>query len=185
MGAHAPLHNERQDVTHIIRLDSQSDSAIDALLDSAFGADRRGRTAYTIRTGMRWLPDLSYAALDDAGALVGSLQSWPVALHSADGIASPLVMVGPVAVRPDHQGGGIGRILMDRVVNDARAMDAAPLMMIGDPEYYGRFWGFAAEGTTRWTAPGPFDPRRLLALSLDGAPLPATGMLGPRLTQDA
>lgn len=185
VGAHAPLQNERQDVTRIIPLDSQSDGAIDALLDAAFGADRRGRTAYAIRKGMRWLPELSYAALDEAGALAGTLQSWPVALHDADGVLHPLVMVGPVAVRPDHQGGGIGRALMDAVVRDARAIGAAPLTMIGDPEYYGRFWGFSAEGTMGWNAPGPFDPRRLLALPIDGAPLPATGMLGPRLTQDA
>ncbi|RVT41974.1 GNAT family N-acetyltransferase [Sphingobium algorifonticola] len=172
-------------MTRIIPLDSQSGDAIDALLDAAFGADRRGRTAYAIRAGMPWLPLLSYAAVDDGGALVGTLQSWPVALHDADGVAHPLVMVGPVAVRPDQQGGGVGRALMDRVVHDARSADTAPLMMIGDPDYYGRFWGFSADGTAGWDAPGPFDPRRLLALPHNNAPLPPVGLLGPRLTQDA
>lgn len=183
MGAHAPLRNERQDVTHILPLDSQSDSAIDALLDAAFGMDRRGRTAYTIRAGMHWVPELSYAVLDDDGVLAGTLQSWPVALHGADGAISPLVMVGPVAVRPDHQSSGLGRAMMDAVVRDARAQATPPLMMIGDPEYYGRFWGFSAAGTGGWDAPGPFEARRLLALIVDGGTLPDVGMLGPRVSR--
>lgn len=108
VGAHAPLQNERQDVTRILPLDSQNEDAIEGLLDAAFGTDRRGRTAYLIRKGMHWLPDLSYAALDADGDLVGTLQSWPVALHEA-GQPKPLVMVGPVAVRPNLQNGGYGR----------------------------------------------------------------------------
>jgi predicted N-acetyltransferase YhbS len=31
----------------------------------------------------------------------------------------PLVMVGPVAVEPDHQQGGIGRALMERMLEAA------------------------------------------------------------------
>ena len=89
-------------------------------------------------------------------------------------------MVGPVAVDPAVQGTGHGRAMMDAVVAAARARNSAPLMMIGDPEYYGRFWGFSAEGTGGWNCPGPFEPRRLLALSVDGRPIGGTGMLGPR-----
>ncbi|MEK7342414.1 MAG: N-acetyltransferase [Pseudomonadota bacterium] len=172
---------DRQVVSHIVPLDSQPAAAIERLLDAAFGADRHGRTAYRIREGMAWLPALSFAALDDAGALIGTLQSWPVALAQADGARLPLVMVGPVAVDPAHQKGGHGRALMDAVVATARALASEPLMMIGDPEYYGRFWGFSADGTGGWTAPGPFEPRRLLALSVDGRPVGGTGMLAPRI----
>lgn len=185
MGAHAPLRNERQDVTEILPLHTQDESAIDALLDAAFGTDRRGRTAYMIRRGMPWLRELSYAVLDQHGMLVGTLQSWPIALHGGDGTMTPLVMIGPVAVRPDHQKGGFGRRMMDAVVRDARALDSAPLMMIGHPEYYGRFWGFAADGTGGWHAPGPFERHRLLALAFGDGALPASGMLGPRMSAAA
>lgn len=185
VGAHAPLRNERQDVTDILPLDSQDESTIDALLDMAFGAERRARTAYVIRQGMHWLPELSYAVLDDESALAGTLQSWPIALHEPGGGTVPLVMVGPVAVRPDHQKSGFGRAMMDAVVRDARALGSAPLMMIGDPEYYGRFWGFSADGTQAWDAPGPFERRRLLALVVNGGALPGAGMLGPRVSQAA
>ncbi|BAI96317.1 putative acetyltransferase [Sphingobium indicum UT26S] len=166
----------------IVPLNMMSRDAIERLLDAAFGADRHGRTAYLIRDGMPWLPQLSFGMEDERGRLIGSLQSWPVALAHADGGRTPLIMVGPVAVDPAVQGTGHGRALMDAVVAAARAQRSDPLMMIGDPEYYGRFWGFSAEATGGWDCPGPFEPRRLLALSVDGRPLGGTGMLGPRAT---
>lgn len=172
---------ERQDVSHIVPLDSQPEQAIDQLLDTAFGLDRHGRTAYIIRRGMPWLPGLSFAALDAGGALIGSLQSWPVALTHPDGAQMPLIMVGPVAVHPDRQNGGHGRAMMDAMVAAARKQQTEPLMMIGDPEYYGRFWGFNADCTAGWRAPGPFEQRRLLALSVDGRPVGGEGMLAPRM----
>jgi len=172
-------------VPKLFPLSSQPDSAIEALLDAAFGTDRHGRTAYAIRRGMRWLAEYSYAALGEDGALVGLLQSWPVALtDDAGGAEIPLIMVGPVAVSPQSQGEGCGRLLMDRLIHDADARAVAHLMMIGDPEYYGRFWGFSADATSGWRAPGPFEPRRLLLREVpNAAPLPEdlSGMLGPRV----
>ncbi len=168
----------------LLSLSTQPDFAIEALLDAAFGTDRHGRTAYKIRSGMNWLPDFSYAALDEDGAMIGLLQSWPVALiDDTNGCDVPLIMVGPVAVLPQAQGEGCGRIMMDRLVQDADLHADAPLMMIGDPEYYGRFWGFSDEATAGWRAPGPFEARRLLFRNVaNAAPLVSglNGMLGPR-----
>ena len=170
------------DATVISRLAGTDDRAIEALLDEAFGTDRFGRTAYRIRLGMAWLTDLSFAIHDEAGRLTGLLQSWPVALHGADGAQTPLVMVGPVAVAHTAQGGGIGRALVDRLVAvvDTAAESSDPLVMIGDPEYYGRFWDFSADATGGWTVPGPVEARRLLVRAAPGATLPAQGILGPR-----
>lgn len=167
----------------IERLAGAPDTAIADLLDAAFGPDRHGRTAYRIRRGMAWLTDLSFAARDKAGALIGVVQSWPVALQTPSGAQAPLVMVGPVAVMPQLQLGGIGRLLMDRLIAAADAMppeQQLPLVMIGDPEYYGRFWGFSADATGGWDVPGPVEQRRLLARVPQGIELPAAGMLGPR-----
>jgi predicted N-acetyltransferase YhbS len=182
---HAPLTADRQDVSHIVPLNIVAEEAIERLLDAAFGPDRHGRTAYLIRDGMPWLPELSFGIVDEHGELVGSLQSWPVAITHLDGSQTPLIMVGPVAVSPAMQGTGHGRALMDTVVTTARALGSEPLMMIGDPEYYGRFWGFSAEATAGWTCPGPFEARRLLALSVDGRAIGGEGMLSPRITAPA
>lgn len=151
-------------------------ATVDALLDAAFGPDRRRRTAYRIRDGMAAIPGLSYAALSAEGRLLGSLQSWPVALDWT----TPLTLVGPVAVTPDLQRGGIGRMMMERLIEDADATGADPLVLIGDPEYYGRFFGFDAERTGGWHVPGPVDHRRLLARVPAGVQLPREGLLGPR-----
>jgi len=160
-----------------VPIDRIDPAAVEALLDRAFGADRFARTAYKVRGAAEAIPTLSLAAVDD-GALVGTIQCWPVALAADDGGVHPLVMVGPVAVEPDRQRDGIGRQLM------AHALAAAAqaglddrLMLIGDPEYYGRFFGFDAARTAAWRLPGPAEPRRLLAR---GAAVPAVaGLLGP------
>lgn len=172
-------------MTKIIPLGTQDDAVIESLLDTAFGPDRHGRTAYAIRKGMHWLPELSFACVDDKGEMIGLLQSWPVAIEDEAGTSTNLVMVGPVAVLPDHQGGGHGRALMDALMAKARQIRSLPLMMIGDPEYYGRFWGFTADQTAQWRVPGPVEQRRLLAIALNGETLPSSGMLGPRVSQSA
>lgn len=167
----------------IIPLDQVDPALIDALLDRAFEPERRQRTAYKVREGVDWLPGLSFAALDDNDYLVGTIQCWPVALTDPDGRAHPMIMVGPVAVLPDLQGEGYGKALTLAALAalDAGAGDAGPLpqVLIGDADYYGRFFGFSAERTGGWSAPGPWDPSRLLARTANPAVLPREGMLGP------
>lgn len=146
-------------------------AAVETLLDAAFGPDRHGRTAYRMREGCAPIAALSFSASAD-GRLIGTLQSWPVAWvgEGAEGCERrvPLVMVGPVAVLPALQRGGTGRALMNAMIAMAdRPVEAggagAALMMIGDPEYYGRFWGFSARATAAWEVSGPVERRRLLA----------------------
>jgi predicted N-acetyltransferase YhbS len=163
-----------------VPLASVDPTAVERLLDRAFGPDRRARTAYKVRGDARSLEGLSYAALDEAGRLLGTVQCWPVALRTDDGRRHPLVMVGPVAVDPDAQRGGLGRALMAHAL-DAAARTGADraLMLIGDPEYYERFFGFTAERTGRWRLSGPVERRRLLARGPDVPD--AAGDLGPAL----
>lgn len=152
-------------------------AAVEMLLDTAFGAERRGRTAYRVRAGLDWLPDLSFAAVEK-DVLLGSVQCWPVALRMADGGAHPLTLLGPVAVDPAWQGAGLGKRLTRAAIAAAEANRAPPLVLIGDPDYYTRF-GFDAGPTAGWSLPGPFEARRLLALVRPGEALPREGMLGP------
>lgn len=151
--------------------------AIEALLDAAFGAGRKARTAYRLREGATPIEPLSVAAF--AGErLVGVLQSWPVELVGDDA-AHPLVLVGPVAVDPTQQSRGLGKRMMTHMLARAEADGAGALMMIGDPDYYGRFFGFTAQATAGWALPGPVERHRLLARLAPGRSLPTTGRVVP------
>ena len=96
----------------IIPLDQVDPAMVEELLDRAFGTDRHGRTAYSVREGTEALGALSFAALDDDDMLAGSIQCWPVALTDPSGRAHPMIMVGPVAVVPELQNAGYGKALM-------------------------------------------------------------------------
>jgi predicted N-acetyltransferase YhbS len=164
-------------VLRLTPLDQAEPEAVERLLDAAFGPDRHGRTAYRLRAGVAPIAGLSFAAFRGK-ALVGTIQCWPVALTSET--IEPLVLVGPVAVHPDHQQAGIGRMLMHAALDAAdRAMETA-LVLIGDPEYYGRFFGFDAAATAGWSLPGPYEPRRLLVRLDKGRTLPRHGLLSAR-----
>lgn len=170
-------------VIAFVPLSTADGAAVEALLDRAFGLDRHSRTAYKVRGPAAPLAALSLAAVAD-GRLIGTIQCWPVRLHGDDGAARPLVMIGPVAVDPGFQRDGIGRQLMTRALDAARAegLDDA-LMLIGDPEYYGRFFGFTAAATAMWRLPGPVERHRLLARG-PGVPEGA-GAIEPRVTAAA
>lgn len=150
--------------------------AIEHLLDAAFGPDRHERTAYRLRAGTRPIGRLSVAACESAGRLVGVGLCWPLRLTSG-AEEHALILVGPVAVHPDRQGHGIGTLLMRHIVAAADSEETAPLLLIGDPGYYGRF-GFDAAPTGSWQLPGPVERHRLLVRPSEAA-LPRDGMLGP------
>ena len=152
--------------------------AVEALLDAAFGKDRHARTAYRIRDGVSLIRDLSFAALDE-GKLVGTIQCWPVALEEESGAAYALTLVGPVAVDPSVQRGGIGKAMMTHCLAACDRLGFDALMMIGDPEYYGRFFDFAADATAEWGIPGPVDRARLLARISRPGGLPRAGRVIP------
>lgn len=152
--------------------------AVEALLDDAFGADRRRRTAYRVREGIAPVAELSFAAVDGE-ELVATLQTWPIEL-TREGAVTPLLLVGPVAVSPARQREGIGKALTAHALAAIDATGERAAALIGDPEYYERWFGFSAAPTQGWELPGPFERHRLLVRLTGGATLPRHGMLGPR-----
>ena len=166
-------------MAHIIPLADVDPALIEDVLDRAFEPERHKRTAYKVREGTEWLPGLSFAALDEDDYLAGTIQCWPVALTGPEGRPYPLIMVGPVAVLPEQQGRGFGKALMTASLAALDPRAPLPQVMIGDPDYYGRFWGFNNEATGGWDLPGPFERERLLVRCDNPAVLPAKGMLGP------
>ena len=169
-------------MANLIPLDSVDSALVEALLDRAFEPTRARRTAYRVREGTDWLPALSFAALDSEERLAGTIQCWPVALtepEEAGGKRHPLIMVGPVAVLPEQQGSGFGQALVTATLAALSPEAPLPQVMVGDPDYYERFFGFSAAHTGGWLLPGPWDPARLLCRSDRPQVLPTRGMLGP------
>jgi predicted N-acetyltransferase YhbS len=157
-------------MTSLIPLTGVAPDLIELLLDAAFGEDRHSRTAYRLREGSSTIDPLSFAIMDGP-ALIASIQCWPVQVD-----VFKLILVGPVAVDPHRQNEGHGRRLMHAMLEAAVKIGDPPLVMIGDPEYYGQF-GFVADVTGGWTLPGPWEPRRLLGRNVARHKLPETGML--------
>ncbi len=148
----------------------------EALLDAAFGLDRRTKASYRLREGSAPVPGLSFHAVDTAsGRLAGLISFWPLRIHPA---GQPALLLGPLAVHPDFQNGGLGAELMRTGLEAARAAGHALVFLVGDEPYYGRY-GFIRT-PERITLPGPYDPARLLHLELvPGALGDATGLLLP------
>jgi len=173
------LTKARPALANLIPLADIDPALVERVLDAAFGPDRFARTAYKVREGTDWLQARSFAALDADDMLAGTIQCWPVALTDPSGRRHPMIMVGPVAVLPDLQGAGFGKALVTAALTAIDPRAPLPQVMIGDADYYGRFFGFSSAHTGGWKLPGPWEAARLLCRTANPGVLAPEGMLGP------
>ena len=85
--------------------------------------------------------------------------------------ATRALFLGPLAVHSASRLDGLGGRLVARAGAAADAQGEGPILLVGDPPYFGRF-GYSAEFTTGVRLPGPVDQRRVLAR---GAAAPLAG----------
>ncbi len=165
------------------RIDSEraeDAEAIEALLDTAFGAARRARTAYRFREHVPPLASLAHVLRAADDRVLGSIRFWPILLAAAEREERALLL-GPVAVAASVRGNGAGLALIAHALEAAaRQGEARYVFLIGDLPYYGRA-GFRPTLPARAELPGPFDPRRLLyrPLAADAPALPERFALRP------
>ncbi len=98
---------------------------------------------------------------DDGTRIVGHIAFSPVAI--SDGTLD-WYDLGPVSVWPELHGQGIGSALVRRGIADMRAKEAKGIVLLGSPDYYGRF-GFEHDPQLRYPGPPPEYFQRLV---LDG-----------------
>ncbi len=144
--------------------------AIERLHERTFGPGRFVLSAYRLREQIGHLLELSFTAYIGT-LLVGSVRQLPITIGE-----TPALLLGPLTVEPPFRSRGVGRALLDRALDDAKAKGHRLVVLVGDEAYYRRA-GFARIPKGRATMPGPVDPKRLLVAELvDGA---FEGVSGP------
>ena len=141
-------------MTDVRATDRDDRTTVIELVRSAFAHDGRDGAEEVDIVEKTWALDLDdvidLVAVQDE-EIVGHVLGAPGALGE-----TTLLAVAPLAVLPSHQGHGIGSQLMPDLLR--RAEDAAwpAVVLLGNPDYYGRF-GFEPAGPLGLTYP-PVDP---------------------------
>ncbi|MDE1933256.1 GNAT family N-acetyltransferase [Bradyrhizobium sp.] len=147
--------------------------AVERLLERTFGPGRFVLSAYRIREHVDHLLDLSFTAWIGT-LLVGSVRQLPITVGNVKAL-----LLGPLTVEPPFRKHGVGRLLLERALRDAKAKGHRLVLLVGDEAYYSRV-GFRPVPRGRATMPGPVDYSRLLVAELvDGAFEGVSGAIRP------
>ncbi|MDL2273733.1 N-acetyltransferase [Oscillospiraceae bacterium OttesenSCG-928-G22] len=143
-----------------LRLETPADYAeVERLTYAAFETlSLPGRTsvdehflAHKMRSVPGFVPALDYVALLD-GRIVGNIMYTKSRVVDAAGGEHETLTFGPLSVLPERQGQGIGRVLVEKTVEEAGRMGHRAILIFGHPGYYHRF-GFQNAGDFSITTP--------------------------------
>ena len=152
------------DVSLTILPEAAADAlAIERLHERTFGPGRYAKSAYRIREGVGHRLDLSFTAWIGT-LLVGPVRLTPIRIGTAKAL-----LLGPLTVEPPFRARGIGRLLMERALKDARDKGHRLVLLVGDEPYYSRV-GFKQVPKGRVTMPGA---RTVVPLSLRSRKCPS------------
>lgn len=162
------------DLSLTILAETSSDALpIERLHQRTFGPGRFALSAYRLREHVDHLLELSFTARIGT-LLVGSVRQLPICIGDTRAL-----LLGPLTVEPPFRGRGVGRALLDRALQDARAAGHRIVLLVGDEAYYSRA-GFKPVPRGLMTMPGPVDYKRLLVAELvDGAFTDVSGAIRP------
>lgn len=136
------------------------EAAIRELTEAAFrSAPHSAGTEQDIIDGLRRAGDLSVSLVAEAdGQIAGHIAFSPVTI--SDG-SPDWYGLGPVGVRPESQGRGIGARLIRCGIRAMEDRGAAGIVLLGDPRFYRRF-GFDHDPELRYPGPPPEYFQRLV-----------------------
>jgi putative acetyltransferase len=134
----------------LIRRENTSDTTvIYDITAAAFGRAAEARLVDELRASPAWIPALSLVAVTPAGEVVGHV----LCTRGYVG-QTPVLGLGPLTVRPDHQRRGVGSALMHTIIGAADALGEPLIALLGNPVYYVRF-GFRLSTDYQITPPRP------------------------------
>lgn len=130
------------------------------LVARALGKNWTTKSSHQLRIGREPIKDLSLVAFLE-GDLVGTVRLWPIVA----GTAGPALLLGPLAIEPKLHGMGLGKAMLNCVIDLARSKGHGGIVLVGDAPYYERV-GFSAKPTWLMRMPGRYDQNRLLGYEL-------------------
>ncbi len=147
-----------------IRQENNSDiAAVHEVESLAFGR----RTEADIVDGLRgtkdFIPGLSLVAVKD-GAIVGHILFSRATIEATTAV-TPVVMLAPLAVYPQHQRQGVDSALVKAGLEGCIQLGHKVIILFGHPSYYPRF-GFKPAGAFGLRPPLECPPEAFMALEL-------------------
>jgi predicted N-acetyltransferase YhbS len=131
---------------------------VEALYDLCFAPGRTALSSYRLREGVATVAALCLVMRDADNTLAAAIRFWPAEVDGAD-----ILLLGPIAVHPTRQGEGLGGLLINESLAEARRLGWERVLLVGDAPYYSRF-GF--EKLADVVMPPPTNPDRILGLAL-------------------
>lgn len=107
---------------------------MEALLDQVFGPGRRAKSAQRVREIAAPAPRHSCSAFGPSGEMLGVCRQFELQL-----VDSPVLFLGPLAVRASHRGQGLGQAMVSWCVANSAGQ---PILTIGNLGFF-QAWGFA------------------------------------------
>jgi putative acetyltransferase len=129
-----------------VRQENKDDiRAIDVVHLSAFEGDAEAGLIDDLRASSSFIPELSLVA-EFNGRIVGHILLSKVKLLSDAG-GQDILALAPMAVVPSQSHRGIGSELVQRAIEEAKALGQKAIVVAGRPDFYKRF-GF--EPASKW-----------------------------------
>ena len=126
-----------------IRQETRTDyPAVFELNRQVFGKENEPRLVEALRKSKAFVPELSLVAEED-NQIVGYILFSKITIHGEKQHES--LAVGPVAVKPELQRKGIGKMLMQTGIRKATDLGFDSILVLGSKDYYSRF-GFKSAG---------------------------------------
>ena len=122
-----------------IRSETAADArAIETVTVAAFlHAPHTSHTEHFVVNELRKAGQLTISLVAEAGGtVIGHVAISPVSI--SDGTLK-WYGLGPISVAPEHQRRGVGSRLMREALRRLRASGTSGCVLLGEPEYYGRF----------------------------------------------
>ena len=136
---------------------------VEALYDLCFSPGRTALSSYRLRDGVPAVAALCLTLRDDDGTLAAVIRYWPVKVGGGEVGGEDALLLGPIAVHPTRQGEGLGTLLINESLAEARRLGWERVLLVGDAPYYRRYGFVRQEGILM---PPPTNPDRVLGLAL-------------------